>query len=615
MSAEKIFFNIFIVYLIWFVFNRYAITKKTVLLGVLFGQFFSFILSMAAMFNNIKPNLFMQIITSVFGIIVPGWIFVGYHFNVSKEVNNIYKRFKKWLSSIKAPAKREYNDMLMLEDGSKDVYGLAGKTKIVQEKQIEDLLKGYSCPVDEIPSSVKSGLGEAQKLLEAKAYRKALETYLAIERQCGDNAVLQFNIGNMYYNLKNYNEALSKYKKALDINEGFENPRGRQDNKSSHRTAARRIKNILKKVEDYEITFNMAECLLAQGKYERAIEMFKTAGEFKGNWINVYQPIATIYESLQRYPEALEMYKNLSEVNPEDFGIHTKVAKYLCEMGDYDQAKKYYDKAVKLKPNFSDGYVNLGNCLLEKKMYKEAIDIYEMAINITPDQSTIHYNRGIAFYGDGQEVKALGEYKKAIELNNNDYMSYYNLGVILDEMDKKEDAILAFGHCLDIKPDFYEASNNIAVILCTLERYKEAIDAYIKALQYNPSNHELYFNLAVTLEYQGQDAHAEELYAKIIKMKPDFSDAYFNLAIIRSNKGDLKNTEEYLRKVIEHDKNYHRAYYQLARVYAALREYGRCLDNLKKAIRLSREYVGKARSEQVFDRIRTLKGFESIIEG
>jgi tetratricopeptide (TPR) repeat protein len=100
----------------------------------------------------------------------------------------------------------------------------------------------------------------------------------------------------------------------------------------------------------------------------------------------------------------------------------------------------------------------------------------------------------------------------------------------------------------------------------------------------------------------------------MIKMKPDFTDAYYNLAMILSAEGQLANAEECFRKAAEYDENCHRAYYQLARIHAANREYGRCLDNLKKAVSLSKEYINRALNEKIFDSVRNLNGYKNIIE-
>jgi len=588
-------------------------TKRIVLLGVLFGQSFSFILSFISMINNVKTNFSIQLLTSVFGIVIPGIIFFYQHFYRGK-LNDFTERVDRFREKNKSWVDTEEDEVLLLHDGSEDTLSLCKQVEIISEKHVDELIKGYNCPLDEIPSSIKNGLMEVQKFLKTRSFRKSLETYITIEKQFSDNAVLQFNIGNMYYHLKDYDSAIKRYNKTLTINGGSLKSEYKDEEKFSYKTAARRIKNILKKIEDYEIVFNIAVCLLAKGKYDQAIGMFKKAGDLKGNWINIYKPLGIIYENMGRYPEALEMYENLVEINPENFDIHKKLGEFLCELGDYGKAKEYYDKAVKLSPDFVDGYISLGNQLLDVEKYDQAIAAYEDAIKIDPAQSATYYNLGIALYGIGQNIEALGKYKKAIELNENDYNSYYNLGVILDEMDKKENAILAFEHCLDIKPDFYEASNNIAVILCSMKHYDEAIDTYIKALQYNPNNHELYFNLAVTLECQGREDHAEELYTKIIKMEPQFNDAYFNLALIEFKKGEYEKSQDYLSRVIENNKYYHRAFYHLARVYAILREYGKCIDNLKKAVNLSPEYIYKAKNEKVFDCIRNLRGYESIVE-
>lgn len=614
MLVERLLFNMIILLLIVFVVNRYFITQKVMFLIILFGQFFALVLEIAVMINNVQSNLVIQMLTSILGVIIPGAIFFSYHFRKG-SFHVLFGMGSKKYKGINWDS----DEILLLTDGStdtdesEDTYKLAKEVRIFPEKGVDDILKGYNMSIDKIPLIVKNTVEETQKLLNRRAYRKVLDLYLSIEKQGSDNPVLQYNIGNMYYRLKDYSNAIDRYNRALAINKEFEKPRHSQDKDSSNGIAAKRIKNILKKVEDYEIVFNIAVCLLARGKYDKAIETFKEAGELKGNWIHVYRPLGIIYEKLKRYPEAVDMYKNLIEIDQADFEICKKTADFLCKLGDYKQAKKYYDIAVKFQPDFVEGYINLGNCLLNSENYEEAITAYQEAIRINPNNSLVHYNLGIALYNSGKKMEALNEYKKAIELNPHDYNSYYNLGVILDELGMKEEAVSAFEECLEIRPDFYEASNNLAITLCSLKRYNEALDTYIKALQFDPFNHELYFNLAVTLEYQGQIEYAEEVYHKIIKMKPDFSDAYFNLGLIKCNKGELEAAEELLRTAVEYDNHNHKAFYQLARIYAMQREYGRCIYNLERAVSLSKEYIFRAKSDKIFDSIRNLKSFENVV--
>lgn len=612
MSAEKLLFNVIILFLIIFIFNRYLILQKTVLLIVLTGQFFALVLSVIAAVDNVKPNILLEVLTAIFGVLVPGAIFFYFYFrNREGRIKKVYKMVLDMFISNKDT---ETDDKIMIEDGSKDIYDLGKKVQLIPEKTADVLLRGYISAAEEIPQSVREGFSDIDKLIGLKAWRKALEKYLVIEKQCGDNPVLQFNIANLYYHLKEYQNAVNYYDRALKINTMFKNSDSVEEEETSHKAAARRIKSVLKKVEDYEIVFNRAVCLVNQGKYEKAIEEFKRAGDNKDNWINVYKPLAIIYEVLSMKLEALDMYQNLAEIYPEDFEIQRKAGDFICVTKNYEKAKEYYDRANILKPEFYQGYLNAGICLLEDKRFKEAIDMLSMVLKICPDISEVRYNLGNAYYGTGQKLLALSEYKKAIELNLNDYKSLYNLGVILDEMDMKEEAILAFEQALDIKPDFYDASNNLSVVLCSLERYDEAVKNYLKAIQYNPSNIELYFNLAIILEYQEKYIQAEELYHKILKMNPKLCEAYYNIGLLRFYNDDLKGAEHFFRKAIENNTDYHKAYYQLAKIYVRYREYGRCINCLNKAVGLSHEYIDKLKVEKVFDEIRNLKSYDGLIE-
>lgn len=586
--------------------------QRISLLLVLTGQFFALILSIIMSVNGIKPSTLIEFILAIFGIVVPGIIFFYFYFkNKEGKIKKIYQTVLGIFTQSTTP---KIDDKFMIEDGSKDKYNLGLKMQVIPEKTSDVILRGYSCSIEDIPLSVKEGLAENDRLIELKAWRKALEKYNLILKQCGENPVLQFNIGNIYFHLKEYQNAINVYNTVLEMNKITHNLSLPDDEEASHKTAARRIKTVLKKVEDYEIIFNTAVCLVCQGKYEQSIEAFKSAGDNKDNWINVYQPLALVYEALGKTIEAAEMYRNLAEIYPEDFEIQKKSGDFCCTMKNYDSAKQYYDRANVLKPEYYQGYLNIGICLLGDKRYKEAVDILQLVIKISPDIAEVHHNLGNAYYGIGQKLLSLSSYKKAIELNSNDYKSLYNLGVILDELDVKEEAIMAFSHTLDIKPDFYEASNNLAILLCSIERYDEAVDYYLKALQFNPSNIELYFNLAITLEYQKKFDQAEELYHKIIKMSPKLSDAYYNIGLIRVQKEDFKGAEQYFRKAVDCNLEHHKSYYQLAKIYVVSREYGRCLDCLEKAVELSNDYIEKVKVEKIFDSIRKMKSYEEIVE-
>lgn len=610
MFVDKFLLILIMILLMWLIYEDYAKKQDSSILCVLCGQFFSFILFTIFVINGVKMNNIVKFLITLFGIALPGVLLL--YWSDKKKVWDFINCLKSKFIKDKKSQNNLGENVLLLNDNSKDYLDIAKDLKILPEIEAEEILRAYSWPYDEIPSSVKQSLAKTEQLLSTGSHRKILEIYLSIEKRCGENPALQYNIGNMYYYIKDYCSAVERYGNALAIISKVQSTVNGKDNKHSHKIAAMRVKNSLKKVEEYEINYNIAVCFASQGKYENAIETFNKAGDYKGNWTNIYEPLAIIYDRLKKYPEAVEMYKNYVDIVPS-FEGYKKVADISCKLGMFEQARKYYDKMNELKPEYFEGYLKLGNALIENKNYSEAINVYEEVLKINSDISSVHYNLGLALYCENDKDRAIEEYKKAIMLNSNDYKAFYNLGVVLDEIGEKEEAVLVFKHCLEIKPDFYEASNNLAVILCSLELFNEAIDIYLKALQFDPYNCELYFNMAVTLELQNKIEQAEELYEKIIKMNVSFSDAYYNLSLIYIDRGEKDRAEECLRYIIDQNKNYHKAYYQLAKLYAETREYGRTLDYLRKAVSQSEEYKLLINNETVFNSIKNLKGFETVL--
>jgi hypothetical protein len=139
-------------------------------------------LSFTLIINNTKPNFTVQFITSTFGIVIPGMIFFYNYFYKNKNFN-AQEKFEKIFDIIKTFTYKKSEDALLLGDGSKDELGLAKEVKLLTEKHVEDLLRGYNLPIDEVPSSVKNAFGQIEKLLLSKAYRKTLEIYLSVEKQ------------------------------------------------------------------------------------------------------------------------------------------------------------------------------------------------------------------------------------------------------------------------------------------------------------------------------------------------------------------------------------------------------------------------------------------------
>lgn len=77
------------------------------------------------------------------------------------------------------------------------------------------------------------------------------------------------------------------------------------------------------------------------GQYENAITAFRTAIQLDPNYIDAYYNLGTVYESLHQYDAALAVFKQVIVRKPEDYDSVYKAAWLSYKLGEVQKAKTY----------------------------------------------------------------------------------------------------------------------------------------------------------------------------------------------------------------------------------------------------------------------------------
>ena len=187
-------------------------------------------------------------------------------------------------------------------------------------------------------------------------------------------------------------------------------------------------------------------------QFEEAIKGYQKAVEIKPDDDSAYNNMGIAYDNLKQFEEAIKSYQKAIEINPYNNAAYYNMGIAYDNLKQFEEAIKSYQKAIEIKPENDWAYNNMGNAYRNLKQYKEAIKSYQKAIEIIPEKDEAYYNMGIAYYNLKQYEEAIKSYQKVIEINPDDDSIYNSLGLMFLKVDKTENAFETFHKGLEINP-------------------------------------------------------------------------------------------------------------------------------------------------------------------
>ncbi len=107
-------------------------------------------------------------------------------------------------------------------------------------------------------------------------------------------------------------------------------------------------------------------------KYDEAISEFKKATELDANYLPAYYNLGLLYseEEVHRYQEAIEEFKKVIDLNPEDKNARHKLALIYKLQGRYQEAIEEYERALEIDTgSFGGSEVEGGKDSLRKELW------------------------------------------------------------------------------------------------------------------------------------------------------------------------------------------------------------------------------------------------------
>lgn len=221
-------------------------------------------------------------------------------------------------------------------------------------------------------------------------------------------------LGECYQKEKRYEEAVSCYKKVIEL-------------KSEKFLALARIR--------------LSEIYKTMGKTEIAIENLQEAIKFESSKEELFIALGDIFFASNKLTEAADYFEKAKKINPLNSIAYFNLGNVYKRQNKYSQAIVYYQEAVQLDSQNAESFHNLGTSYLKRGEIEKAIAMLEKAIQIKPDSALSYNSMGNALALSGKIFEATRSYEKSIQLDENLAEPYLNLATLYEKRKDHQTAL------------------------------------------------------------------------------------------------------------------------------------------------------------------------------
>jgi len=203
--------------------------------------------------------------------------------------------------------------------------------------------------------------------------------------------------------------------------------------------------------------------------YNKALTAYDFAIISDDTFVGAYLERGKVLEQLKQYEIAIENYTiTLKLDEPTSFAL-LRIGCCYEKLGKDELALQYYDKTVHEDPQLDKGWIAITKFYNKKGNYQKALFFINKAINID-SENVIYWklysqiNQRLKFYEEAERG-----YKKTIELGNYELNTWLSRGDLLIKLGEPQAAILNFEQAIEFYPEHAELEYRLAGLYFTLK--------------------------------------------------------------------------------------------------------------------------------------------------
>mmetsp|Transcript_12113 Transcript_12113/g.29790 ORF Transcript_12113/g.29790 Transcript_12113/m.29790 type:complete len:571 (-) Transcript_12113:330-2042(-) len=207
----------------------------------------------------------------------------------------------------------------------------------------------------------------------------------------------------------------------------------------------------------------------ALSSYDKAIEIDPTNCMYLSNKASVYMALKKFDLAIQACEDAFKLANERNADYKDKAKILTKLGKCFSKSGDHEKACEYYQKS--LTEDYSD---NADRLLRQTKDY---IAKLKRKNYINPEKSQEHMEAGRKYAAEKKWRPAIEEFSEALKRDPKNYKALSNRAFIYSKVMDWNNALTDCEKCMTMAPDFVKIYVRKVKIEMFLKRFHKALKA------------------------------------------------------------------------------------------------------------------------------------------
>ena len=288
--------------------------------------------------------------------------------------------------------------------------------------------------------------------------------------------------------------------------------------------------------------------------YEQAISDFNRALDLNPDYAWVYGSRGVVYRTLRDYERAITDFGRAIELNPAyawAFGSRGVTFHFL---NDYERAIADFDRAIEIDPDYTWAYEQRGRAYNSLKMYRRAIEDFDRALERDPNYFWAYFHRGITYSMLKDYERALADLDRALELEPQNASVFAQKGFVRLWMRNTSQAITAYTRGWEIDPNqLHNGWMAEWSRMCQAVPDREGIERLEAIAAVTPQHATAYVCRGVALWIRGRFGESVAELEQAIPLDPGAGSAYFweAMALALLQQDELALT--FIRKFLELD--------------------------------------------------------------
>lgn len=334
------------------------------------------------------------------------------------------------------------------------------------------------------------------------------------------------NLGSVYKDLREYDNAIKMFKNALDIN-------------PKYHLALRNLANVYFKQE----------------KFDEAIECFNKILNDEPNDSNALSNLANAYCNAQKYDKALDVVEDAIKNNPDESYNFRVKGDIFFEQDKFLEALESFEKASEKDPDDIKMHIRIARCHDYLDNEKELVTKIDFILEKDPEDVYANYMKCDFLINDEKYDEALVIASKILKLDNQSYKNWSLKAKVLHFMGYYDESILYYKKSLELKPNLPITVVNLSKAMFNIGLKDQAIYKINKCLKSNPGNLELLEWKVEIFEIENELDNVLETYEEIYKVRPDDPKTENNLGWILAKLDRFDEAMSFVEKSLEHQTN------------------------------------------------------------